>query len=139
LRYCVHFEGEGSRVYASACDLGAEGIISKRRDAPYRSERNDAWRKAKCINRQEFVIAGYVPAATIATGLRGLVLAVHEGDRLVYAGRVGTGWDAREARELLRALKPKQRDRSPLHAVPRELRRGVAWVEPELGIQRQRP
>jgi bifunctional non-homologous end joining protein LigD len=66
------------------------------------------------------------------TGLRGLVLAVHEGDRLVYAGRVGTGWDAREARELLRALKPRERDRSPLHALPHELRRGVVWVEPEL-------
>jgi bifunctional non-homologous end joining protein LigD len=53
-------------------------------------------------------------------------------DRLVYAGRVGTGWDAREARELLRALKPRKRQTSPLHALPHELRRGVVWVEPEL-------
>jgi bifunctional non-homologous end joining protein LigD len=132
LRYCEHFAGEGSRVYASACDLGAEGIISKRHDAPYRSERSDTWRKVKCINRQEFVIAGYVPALNIGTGLRGLVLAVHEGGKLAYAGRVGTGWGAREAGELLRALKPLERERSPLDMVPRELRRGVTSVEPEL-------
>jgi bifunctional non-homologous end joining protein LigD len=60
------------------------------------------------------------------------MLAVNEGDRLVYAGRVGTGWDSREARELLRQLEPRRRERSPLAVVPRELRRGVVWTEPEL-------
>jgi hypothetical protein len=90
-----------------------------------------AWRFSRFQVRCAAGRSGGVRAIPAAS-LGGLVLAVNEGERLVNAGRVGTGWDRSEARELLRLLEPRRRERSPLAVVPRELRRGVIWVEPEL-------
>src|ERR1700680_1900709 len=82
------------------CRLGLEGIVSKRKDLPYRPGRGTHWLKTKCVQAQEFVILGYVPSAAGTAFVGALALGFYEKRKLVYAGRVGTGW----SRELSRLL-----------------------------------
>ena len=116
-----------------ACRFGLEGIVSKRKDLPYRPGRNDCWLKSKCVHRQEFVILGYVPS-TVARGLVGaLPLGYHDGNSLVYAGRVGTGWSLEQAKSLRQDLEPMTAPR-PRFAkpLPAGAETGVRWTEPRL-------
>jgi hypothetical protein len=78
--------------------MGVEGIISKRRDCPYRSGRGTDWLKAKCTHRQELGIAGYLPRSDNARAVGALVLAYYEDGTLTDAGRVGTGFTPRSRR-----------------------------------------
>src|SRR5690606_22620778 len=100
VRLSEHFETGGAAMLEHACRLGLEGIISKRADAPYKSGRNDNWLKLKCTQTGEFVIAGYVPS-TVSPGMIGsLVSGYYDKGRLVHAGRVGTGYTQKIARDL---------------------------------------
>ena len=94
----------------SACKLNLEGIISKRADAPYQSGRTESWQKAKCRGGQEVVIGGWSGSAN---NLRSLLVGVYRGDHLVHTGRVGTGFNARNAGGLLKKLKALKSDQSP--------------------------
>jgi bifunctional non-homologous end joining protein LigD len=120
-------------VLRNACQHGLEGIISKRRDCPYRSGRGRDWLKTKCTNRQEFVVAGYVPRSDNPRAVGALVLAYYDGGRLTYAGRVGTGFTAETARALRKTLQPLSSD-SPAFAskLPIADCKSVTWVRPEL-------
>jgi bifunctional non-homologous end joining protein LigD len=131
--YSEHLEDDGPTVFAHSCRLGLEGIISKRRDLPYRSGRGDHWLKSKCRQSQEFVILGYV-ASTAAKGAIGsLLLGYHDGKRLLYAGRVGTGWSAAQAESLKSTLDKIKSDKPKLHnALPAGQDKGVVWVAPRL-------
>ena len=104
VRYSGHFEEDGALILRHACRLSLEGIVSKLRDAPYRSGRSKDWVKAKCSARQEFVIAGYVPSTTSRNAIGSLVLGVYDGDKLRHVGRVGTGFTATVADDLFRRL-----------------------------------
>ena len=84
--------------------MGVEGIVSKRRDCPYRSGRGKDWLKAKCTHRQELGIAGYLPRSDNARAVGALVLAYYEDGTLTYAGRVGTGFNAAVAQALWKTL-----------------------------------
>jgi bifunctional non-homologous end joining protein LigD len=123
--YSEHFE-DGAALYAQAAKLGLEGVVSKRVDAPYRSGRGEHWHKTKCWQVGRFVVVGFAPDGM--GGLAKLRLARREGGKLVYAGRVGTGWDYRTAREIRSALAPLTRPTSPL-AKPIK-KRDTTWVEP---------
>jgi bifunctional non-homologous end joining protein LigD len=101
--YSEHFD-DGADLYARARRMGLEGIVSKRADAPYRSGRTEAWIKVKCWNRDRFVVVGFVPDG--AGGLAKLRLARREGRKLIYAGRVGTGWDTRRRAQSGESLSP---------------------------------
>lgn len=134
IRFADHIVGRGPSFYAEACRMGLEGIISKRADQPYRSTRTRDWLKVKCTLRQEFVVVGYTEPSGSRTGFGALLLAVHDqAGRLVYAGKVGTGFTTRTLTELHRQLRELERDDSPLVDRPRGLSlRGVHWVEPRL-------
>jgi bifunctional non-homologous end joining protein LigD len=133
LRLSEHFTTEGDIVLQNACRLSLEGIVSKLRDAPYRSGRNRDWIKSKCSDRQEFVIIGYVPSSTGAKAIGSLVLGVYEKAKLVHVGRVGTGYSAKMARELWSLLEKRRIDRPPVEQkLTAEERRDVRWVRPEL-------
>jgi len=133
IRFSDHIETDGATMLRHACRLGLEGIISKRRDLPYRSERRGDWLKTKCTERQEFVIAGYVPSTTVARAIGALVLAVYEGGRLVHVGKVGTGYTESTARKLWAELDKIKRPTSPFpDKLPRIATNGVRWVEPKL-------
>jgi len=130
IRFVEHFESGGEAVLRSACRLSLEGIISKRLDAPYESGRGANWMKAKCRAGHEVVIGGYT---TTNGRFRSLLVGVHRKGRLVYIGRVGTGFGADKLKILLARLKSVVTARSPFSgpAAPRK-EANVKWTRPEL-------
>ncbi len=133
LRYSEHFDTPGQRVFDRACRLGLEGIIAKQRSASYRSGRGSAWLKVKCVARQELVIGGYTDPDGARAEFGSLLLGVHDRDgHLVYAGRVGTGFDQTTLERLGARLRKLERRDSPFapHG-PRPPAR-AHWVRPEL-------
>jgi bifunctional non-homologous end joining protein LigD len=131
LRYSEHFIEPGQTMLRHACRMGLEGVISKRAEAPYRSGRGRDWIKSKCTQRQEFVIAGYVPSKASRNQLGSLVLAYHEDGELKPAGRVGTGFTRNSAAALKKKLDAIAAKASPFpDEAGRE--RGIVWVKPEL-------
>ncbi|WP_017996637.1 non-homologous end-joining DNA ligase [Rhizobium leguminosarum] len=100
IRLSEEIEADGDQLLASACEHGLEGIIAKRRDAPYRSGRLGDWLKIKCIQSDSFVIVGYERSTVARAGIGRLLLAARKGDDLVYVGGVGTGFNERSAAEL---------------------------------------
>lgn len=136
LRYSDHVEGGGTRVLDRACRMGLEGIVSKRRDAPYRSGRGRSWLKIKCVNRQEFIVIGFTDPRGGRKGVGALLLGVHGAKgELQYAGKVGTGMGEALLRSLRATLEPLRRDGSPLRGKPERGLGGVHWVEPRLVVE----
>jgi bifunctional non-homologous end joining protein LigD len=133
LRFSEHFEAEGETIFRHACSLSLEGLISKLREAPYRSGRSKDWVKSKCTARQEFVIGGYTVSTTSPKAIGSLALGVYERGKLRHVGRVGTGFTAQVAADLMKKLKPLQQEKSPfagrLSAVAA---RDVRFVNPAL-------
>ena len=131
--YTDHIERNGATVLSSLCESGFEGVIAKRRSAPYRSGRGRSWLKIKCGREQEFVIAGWSPS-TRKRVFSSLILAVNEGKSLRYVGRVGSGFSADDLDELagrFRAVK-----KSPVTGpVPNNVARSAHWVRPALVAQ----
>lgn len=129
--YADHVIGAGEKLYDAMCDAGQEGIISKKADAPYRGTRTKAWLKIKCTRRQEFVIVGWTPSESKARALRALLLAVNEGGKLRYVGKVGTGFSMATLQDLLAHLKKLEVKKATVDA-PRSETRGAHWVKPQL-------
>ena len=134
LRYSEHFDEPGQKVYERACRMALEGIVSKRKQAPYTAGRGQAWLKVKCVARQEFVIGGYTDPEGARVEFGSLLLGVHEPDgRLVYAGRVGTGFSRATLAALGKRLRKLGQRGSPFAADgPRPPTRGAHWVKPVL-------
>ena len=132
LRYSDHVEGNGAKFLKQACDFGIEGIVSKLADSPYESTRSHNWQKVKCLRRQEFVIAGYT-LSDKGLPFSSLVLGVYEKGKLLYAGRVGTGFSNKLRAELKKTLDRLARPTKPFAEIPRDpdLRRAI-WTEPKL-------
>src|SRR5690606_14779493 len=93
-----HVHGHGENVFRAMCDAHQEGVIAKLIDSPYRHERTKTWLKIKCIQRQEFVIGGWRPSDR-KPGFASLLLGTWEAGKLIYRGRVGTGYNAVNAAE----------------------------------------
>ena len=132
LRYSDHVVGNGAGFFKHACEYGIEGIVSKLADSPYESTRTRSWLKVKCNRRQEFVIAGYTPSKKGFPGFGSLALGVYEGSKLVYAGRVGTGFSIKQRLELQKMLDKIARPSSAFATKPKDpgLREAI-WVEPK--------
>ena len=130
LRFVEHFETGGDAILQSACKLSLEGIVSKRRDAPYVSGRTDSWTKAKCRAGHEVVIGGW---ATTDGRFRSLLVGVNKDGKLVYTGRVGTGYGAAKVATLLPRLKAHAADTSPFSGkgAPRKTA-DIHWLTPDL-------
>jgi DNA ligase D-like protein (predicted ligase) len=132
LRFTAHRNTDGVTYYAQACRDGWEGLIAKRADAPYRGGRSRDWLKFKCETGQEFIIGGYTDPQGSRAGFGALLLGYYDSDgKLVYAGKVGTGFDHVLLHDLHAELvkleipePPFQRGKLP--------RPGVHWVEPRL-------
>ncbi len=133
IRFSEHLDVDGPTMLEHSCRLGLEGIISKRMDLPYRSGRGDHWLKSKCVERQEFVILGYVPSTISSRSIGSLALGYHDSGNLIYAGRVGTGWSSDQSRSLRDEVEKigstKPRLGKPL---PAGVEKGVRWTEPRL-------
>lgn len=131
IQFAEHVVGAGEKLFEAMCAEGLEGIVSKRIDAPYRAGRTKAWLKVKCTHRQEFVIIGWLPSSAKGRGLRSLLLGVNEDDKLRYAGKVGTGFDANTQAMLAHKLEKLARKTAPVE-VPRAAAKGAVWVRPTL-------
>jgi len=130
IRYVDHFEIAGDAVLQSACRMALEGIVSKQLDAPYRSDRSGSWLKSKCRAGHEVVIGGW----TGEPGqLRSLLVGVHRGEKLVYVGRVGTGFGRDKVARVLPRLAKLEADKSPFSGpgAPRK-EADVHWARPDL-------
>ncbi len=133
LRYSEAFNANQRDIFESACDLALEGVIGKRLGSPYVSSRSTDWIKLKCRLRQEFVIVGYTRPQGSRSGFGALLLAVNDDSVLVYAGRVGTGFDQAALKNIYAQLTPLERKASPLtKPLTSTQARGVHWVEPSL-------
>ncbi len=130
IRYVEHFETAGDSVLQSACRMHLEGIVSKELDAPYKSGRRGSWLKAKCRAGHEVVIGGWTQEGK---KLRSLLVGVHRGDKLVYVGRVGTGFGEGVMKKLLPQLRDVESKKSPFDkaASPRH-ESNLHWAKPEL-------
>jgi bifunctional non-homologous end joining protein LigD len=136
IRLSEHLEDAGALVLRQACRMKLEGIVSKRQDAPYASGRSEDWIKAKCSNRQEFVVLGYAPSSVLRNAVGALIVGYHERSKLRYAGRIGTGYSQAMAKELWWQLHPLKIDRPPIDPPPQERgRRDVVWVEPKVVVE----
>jgi bifunctional non-homologous end joining protein LigD len=134
LRFTEHLETEGEDYYRRACQKGWEGIIAKNGASVYVSRRTRNWLKFKCKQEQEFVIGGYTEPRRSRRGFGALLLGYYRGQKLVHAGKVGTGFD----QDLLRRLGEKlARLETPVSPFAEDglQRRGVHWVKPKLVAQ----
>ncbi len=133
LRFSDAFQAAHQDLVASACSMGLEGVIGKRVGSRYVSRRSDDWIKLKCRQRQEMVIVGYSAPKGSRSGFGALLLAVHKDGKLRYAGRVGTGFDAKRLEHLMAQMKPLEQDQSPLDkAITSAQARGVQWLQAKL-------
>jgi bifunctional non-homologous end joining protein LigD len=135
IRYAEHFDEDGAAIFKGACDMNLEGIISKLRDAPYRSGRSENFVKTKCHNAQEFVVAGFSPSNAMSKAVGALTVAFHEDGKLRYAGRVGTGYTHKTARDLWKRLAPLRVERPPVTLPEDERRKNVVWVKPRVVVE----
>ena len=161
LQLSEHIVGHGTAMFHKACELHAEGIVSKRTDARYCGKRSSDWLKSKCLHEQEFVIGGYtLPGKGKAggPGLGALLLGYYADPselssrtlseargkgsaspspsaKLIYAGRTGTGFSQKFAAELRNRLEGMAATTSPFLKLSAEARRGALFVNPDLVAQ----
>ncbi|PKO31280.1 MAG: DNA ligase D [Betaproteobacteria bacterium HGW-Betaproteobacteria-7] len=132
IRFSETFAGTPHSVLASACKLGLEGVVAKRRSSTYRSSRSADWVKLKCSQRQEFVIGGYTAPQGARTGFGALLLGVNDAQgALQYVGDVGTGFSEKVLQELKETLDASARSTSPF-AVGAKMVGRPTWVAPTL-------
>ncbi len=139
VRLSQSFDATPAQMLEAARQMQLEGIILKRPDAPYVSARTETWLKLKCAMRQEFVVCGFTDRANAAAEVGSLLLGTYEKGTLIYAGNVGTGWNARTGQDLHTRL-VKLEVAEPLFDAAtvkpgRWARRstgGERWVKPQL-------
>jgi bifunctional non-homologous end joining protein LigD/DNA ligase-1 len=121
----------GRDFYGACVKEGLEGVMAKKMDGPYLpGRRSSLWQKFRYVREADLVICGYQPG-TAGRRLASLVLGGNREGRLVYQGKVGTGFDNREAGALLEGLRKLEVDEETL-VVPGEEKRRIRWVRPLL-------
>ncbi|MBC5765841.1 DNA ligase D [Ramlibacter albus] len=142
LRFSAAFDADASALLESVRQMGLEGVIAKRKDAPYESRRTETWLKLKNKLAQEFVVGGYSDRSSGEAEVGALMLGVHEADgTLRYVGNVGTGWDSKTAAALKKRLAKIEVAASPFaQDVPKRSRWSTReaparWVKPQLVVQ----
>ena len=135
LRLSEHLTGDAEAIFHQACGLHAEGIVSKRADAPYTSGRSSSWLKSKCVHEQEFVIGGFTLPSNGTYGVGSLLLGTYTDGKLIYCGRTGTGFTQKTHRMLRDRLEALQQSEAPFVTLPLDAKHGAHWVRPELVAQ----
>ena len=124
--FSAHHDGDGQALFEAASRLNYEGIISKRADAPYRSDRVEAWQKIKSVQRDKFPVVGFIKDPS---GVAALYLGKREGKVLRYMGKVGTGWSRTVSSEIRKKLETVVSPKSKLTKAVRKP--DATWVEPK--------
>ena len=133
LRFSDHFETKGEALYEHVVQLGLEGVVAKKADSAYRGGRSAHWLKIRADRTDDFVVVGYSRPKGSRGGFGALHLAGYEDGRLVYAGRVGSGFTAQQLKEVSAQLEGAVRDTPPCECPPALLKdKENVWVEPKL-------
>lgn len=137
VRYGDHFEGDGRAFFERACASSVEGVVAKARSSPYRQGRSREWLKTKCRLRQEFVIGGYTLSGGKRAGFGALLVGAHDEEgRLVYCGRVGTGFNEASLKSLFDEMRFLGAAGPPFADPPTGAEaRDVAWITPKLVVE----
>lgn len=127
--FVEYLEADGRRVFDNACRMGLEGVVAKRADAPYRSGRQDSWIKLKCTKSETYPIIAFVEKlGARPRKIASLYVGRREADKLLYAGKVRTGYTETVARELREKLDPLIIKNSPLSVPVKKPK--ATWVKP---------
>jgi bifunctional non-homologous end joining protein LigD len=135
VRVSDHIETGSAELLHKACELQAEGIVSKRATGKYSPGRSSDWLKMKCLHEQEFVVGGYTLPSNAIRGVGALLLGYYKDGQLIYAGRTGTGFTQKTHKIVRDKLESLEQKAAPFVRVPAEAKRGVTWVKPEMVVQ----
>jgi bifunctional non-homologous end joining protein LigD len=136
LRISEDLAGDGATIFHGACELHAEGIISKRADGLYAAGRSTQWVKSKCVHEQEFVVGGFVDLSNGSRGVGSLLLGYYDDNgKFIYAGRTGTGFTQKTHKMLRDKLDAIEQKTMPFTAITADGRKDAHWVKPELVVQ----
>jgi len=129
LKYSEHFPTRGEELYEQVVRMGLEGVVAKKADSPYREGRSPSWLKIRADRTDDFVVAGFTRPKGSRAGFGALQVAGYENGKLVYAGRVGSGFTAKELEEIAQALDREQRPKPPFAATG-VVDKDTVWVTP---------
>jgi len=135
LRVSEHLETDSEELFRKACELHAEGIVSKKASGRYSSGRGSDWLKMKCLHEQEFVVGGFTLPSNGTYGVGALLLGYYRDGRLIYAGRTGTGFTQKTHKSIRKMLDHLTQTANPFETLSAEAKRGARWVKPELVVQ----
>lgn len=135
IRYSEDVVGHGAEVFKKACQMGLEGIVSKRAGGAYVSRRTRGWLKTKCQGNDEFVIGGYRISDKKGRPFASLLLGEYIGNELHYRGRVGTGFDQKLMDALSARMAKLKRKTCPFVDADRDAGKDAQWIEPKLVAQ----
>lgn len=132
IRFSATFEAPAKDIVLSACKMGLEGVIGKKKDSLYTSRRSPEWIKLKCTKRQEFVIGGWTDPKGSRVGMGSILVGVHNSaGELVYAGSVGSGFNGKSLADVLGKLQALSTDKRPFKD-PTENDKRAHWVKPTM-------
>src|SRR5437660_1461028 len=134
IKYLSHFEQDGEALYEQVVKMGLEGIVAKKADASYRAGRSPNWLKIRADRTDDFVVVGFTRPKGSRSGFGALDLGAYENGKLVYAGRVGSGFTAAQLKEVSAVLERGVRP-APAFSGPVPQDPGHTWVEPALVVE----
>ncbi|HEY5540779.1 MAG TPA: DNA ligase D [Coriobacteriia bacterium] len=135
IRYADHVAGGGAEFYRHACLADLEGIVCKRANSPYAPGRGREWVKIKCRQSQELVVGGFTEGAGSRAALGSVLVGTYDGERLAYAGRIGSGFDEATVASLRARLDALERPDPPFDPAPHITGHIVHWTSPEVVIE----
>jgi len=130
-RYADHQMEHGKELFELAKQTGLEGIVAKRADSPYVSDRSAYWMKLKVTNTLDAAVGGWTESRTPALPFGSLLLGLYQGKKLRFIGHVGSGFDGKKLEEISGKLKELATADCPFDVVP-ETNEKPSWVEPAL-------
>jgi bifunctional non-homologous end joining protein LigD len=134
LRFSEHFATKGEALYEQVVRLGLEGIMAKKADSVYRSGRSPNWLKIRADRTGDFVVVGFTRPKGSRSGFGALQLGGYMEGKLIYAGRVGSGFTAKQLKEVAGQLEQAKRPTPPCEGpVPKD--KETTWVEPVLVVE----
>ncbi len=131
LKYSEHAFTNGLHFFKTACRLHWEGLIAKRAESTYQGFRSPDWLKFKCVMDQEFVIVGYTDPQGSRINFGALLVGYYQGEKLLYAGKVGSGYTVDTLKTLYAKLRPLTITKMPVSNYE-GTQKGVHWVKPKL-------
>ena len=143
IRLSKVFKAKGTDFFKVSEKMGLEGIMAKKADSVYSANnRSGDWLKIKVSKRQEVVIAGFTKNEGTSKHFSSLLLGVYENGRLQYVGKVGTGFNVKQQKEMMGEFKPLITEKSPFEEIPDVNKRSrfrpnppkakATWLKPEL-------